>query len=104
MAIQYATDENFRELISEGAALVDFFGKTCVPCKMIAKVLEELEDEFPFVNIVKVDVDECPKLSKEFKINGIPDLYFYKDGQIVSREIGAVDEDTIREHLAEILY
>lgn len=102
--ITYATDSDFHELISQGPVMVDFFGKTCGPCKMIARVLEDLDDEFPFLNIVKVDVDECPKISEEYDIHGIPDLYFYKDGQLVTRELGAVSEDVIRSHLAEILY
>lgn len=102
--ITYATDSDFHELISQGPVMVDFFGKTCGPCKMIARVLENLDDEFPFLNIVKVDVDECPKVSEEYEIYGIPDLYFYKDGQLAARERGAVSEDVIRSHLAEILY
>ncbi len=104
MATIYATDENYKELVSEGVVLVDFFGKTCGPCKMLARVLEELEDEFPFLNIVKVDVDECPKTSEEFQIEGIPDLYYYKDGQVLFHEPGAVDGAYIRERLAKILY
>lgn len=104
MAFKYATDETYKELVGEGVVLVDFFGKTCVPCKMLARVLEELEDEFPFINIVKVDVDECPKTSEEFKISGIPDLYYYKDGKVLFHEAGAVDLDYIKEKLAGILY
>lgn len=104
MAFKYATDETYKELVSEGVVLVDFFGKTCVPCKMLARVLEELEDEFPFINIVKVDVEECPKTSEEFKISGIPDLYYYKDGKVLFHEAGAVDLDYIKEKLAGILY
>lgn len=104
MATLYATDETYSQLVAEGVVLVDFFGKTCGPCKMLARVLEELEDELPFINIVKVDVDECPKTSEQFRINGIPDLYYYKDGQIVTHELGAVNGDVIRSRLAEILY
>lgn len=104
MATTYATDENYKELVSEGVVLVDFFGKTCIPCKMLARVLEELEDEFPFINIVKVDVDECPETASEFRINGIPDLYYYKDGEVLFHEPGAVDGEYIRGKLAEILY
>ena len=100
----YATDENFKELVSEGVVIVDFFGKTCVPCKMIAPILEDLEDEFPFIKIVKADVDECPKTAIEFKVDGIPDLYYYKDGEIVWHETGAVTADEIKNHLAKILY
>ncbi len=102
--ITYATDKNFDELVSKGAVLVDFFGKTCIPCKMTAEILEELDDEFPFINIVKVDVDDCPDVSDRFDIDGIPDLYFYKDGKIVAHELGAVSADVIKEHLSEILY
>lgn len=104
MAIQYATDETYELLVSEGVVLVDFFGKTCMPCKLLARVLEELEDEFPFINVVKVDVDECPKTAEAFRISGIPDLYYYKDGKIVTHELGAVNGEVIRSRLAEILY
>lgn len=104
MAIKYATDETYDELVSEGVVIVDFFSKTCGPCKMLAVVLEELDDEFPFLNIVKVDVDECPKRSEEFKINGIPDVYYYKDGKIIAHETGFGSKDMIMARLTEILY
>ena len=102
--IQYATDETFDALISEGVVLVDFFGKTCVPCKMVARELEEIDDELPFVSIVKVDTDDCPKLTEKFRINGIPDLYFYKDGKLVHHEVGAIDGESIRSILGKMLY
>lgn len=104
MAIKYATDETFSQLVSEGVVLVDFFGKTCGPCKMLARVLEEVDDEFPFVDIVKVDVDDCPKTSEQFNINGIPDVYYYKDGEIVNHETGFGSKDMILSSLAKLLY
>lgn len=104
MAIKYATDETFAELVKEGVVIVDFFGKTCGPCKLLAKVLEELDDEFPFLNIVKVDTDECPKMSEKFGINGIPDVYFYKDGEIVARQTGFGRKEDLVKQLSEILY
>ena len=102
--IQYATDENYDELVSEGVVLVDFFGAHCVPCKMLARSLEELDDELPFLNIVKVDTDKCPIKSEQFHINGIPDLFFYKDGKVLFHQAGMVDADEIRSKLAEVLY
>ena len=104
MAIKYATDETYAELVKEGVVLVDFFGKTCGPCKLLAVVLEELDDEFPFINIVKVDVEECPKTSEQFKINGIPDLYYYTEGQVVTHETGFGSKDMVLDTLAKILY
>ena len=104
MAIKYATDATFEELVKEGVVIVDFFGKTCGPCKLLAKVLEELDDEFPFLNIVKVDVDECPEKAAEFKVNGIPDVYYYKDGQVVAHETGFGNKEMVTAKLSEILY
>lgn len=102
--IQYATEENYQSLVSEGVVLVDFYGVNCQPCKMLARVLEELDDELPFLNIVKVDTDECPNLSKEFNIYGIPDVYFYKDGEVVFHQSGLIDPDEIKEKLSQLLY
>lgn len=104
MAIQYANEENYDELVCEGVVLVDFFGINCQPCKMLARVLEELDDELPFVNIVKVNTDECPNLSDRFNIHGIPDVYFYKNGEVVFHQAGMVDIDEIKDKLATLLY
>ena len=104
MATIYATDETFDDLVSEGVVLVDFTATWCGPCKMLAKVLEELEDELPFVNIVKVDVDQCPGLTQRFRIDAVPHVYYYKDGQEVTHGPGAVDGDELRAQLAELLY
>ena len=104
MAIRYATDADYDALVSEGFVMVDFFSKTCGPCKMLAVVLEELDDEFPFLNIVKVDVDECPETAKKFNINGIPDVYYYRDGQVVTHETGFGSKQMVLDSLAKILY
>jgi len=104
MAITYATDETYNDLVSEGVVLADFFTKTCVPCKMLTMVLEELDDELPFLNIVKVDCDDCPETSAKFKITGVPDLYYYKDGELLFHEPGAVDGEEIKEKLSKLMY
>lgn len=103
MAVKYATDETYNELVGEGVVLADFFGKTCFPCKMLSRVLEELENEIPSVNIVKADVEECPETARRFGISAIPDLYYYKDGKLLFHETGAVDLDYIKEKLGRIL-
>ena len=104
MAIIHATDETFDSLVAEGVVLVDFTAVWCGPCKLLAKVLEELEDEIPFVNIVKVDVDQCPGLRQRFEINAVPQVFYFKDGEVASHEIGAAGGDEIRARLAELLY
>ncbi len=104
MAIIHATDETFDSLVAEGVVLADFTATWCGPCKLLGKVLEELEDEIPFVNIVKVDVDQCPNVTKRFHIDAVPQVFYFKDGEEVSHEVGAASGDEIRAKLAELLY
>lgn len=102
--IRYATDETFYEMIREGLVIVDFFGKTCQPCKMLAIELEDMEEEMPFLNIVKVDIDECPQIAKKYEINGIPDVYFYMNNEEVAHEIGLISEDDLLSIIQKHLY
>jgi thioredoxin-like negative regulator of GroEL len=51
-----------------------------------------------------VDIDECPEMAKQFQINGIPDVYYYKDGQIVTHETGFGSKDMVLANLAKLLY
>ncbi|MBQ2070896.1 MAG: thioredoxin, partial [Oscillospiraceae bacterium] len=53
MAIQNANQSNFKELISEGFVLVDFWGTTCGPCKAFSRILEDTAAELPMMDIVK---------------------------------------------------
>ncbi len=103
--IRYATDENYRDLImEEEITLVDFTATWCVPCKALGRVLEDIDDEMPFLNIIKVDVDDCPKTSDEYKVHGIPDLYYLKNGETVLHTTGAGDGDEIRQKISDLLY
>ena len=80
----YLEKENFDELISKGTHLVDFYAQWCGPCKMLAPILEELED----IDIIKVDVDEHEDLARTYGVMSIPTLIFFKDGEIVKEEVG----------------
>lgn len=104
MAMIYATEENFDSLVAEGVVLVDFTAVWCGPCQLLSKILEGIEDEIPFVNIVKVDVDECPNLARRFDVNAVPQIFYYKDGAVADHGVGAAGEDEIHEKLAELLY
>lgn len=105
MAIQYATEENFEELKNQkGVVIVDFFGSGCRPCEKLAEVLEELDDELPFINIVKVDVDECVKIADQYEVTGIPDVYYYKDGKEVDHQAGFGGKAEVDEIIKKILY
>lgn len=104
MAIQNADKTNFKELIAKDFVVVDFYGTTCMPCKLFARILEDIEAEIPFLNIVKLNVTDNPEISKEYEINAVPTVHFYKDGQLVSRNVGVMQPQEIKAVIAEYMY
>ncbi len=102
--IEYANYENYNELLNQGFVIVDFFSETCGPCKVLAKVLEELAAELPFVNIAKVNTTAYPRLGMDNEIDAVPTVFFVKDGQIRERVVGLIDRDEIMEKISEHYY
>jgi thioredoxin 1 len=95
------TDANFEEIIkSEQPILVDFWAEWCGPCKMIGPVVEELAGDYEGKAIIgKVDVDSNPGVAQAFGIRSIPTLLFFKDGQIVDKQVGAVPKSVLSKKL-----
>ncbi len=104
MAIQLATVENYEELIKEGFLILDFFSETCVPCKAFSEVLDEIEYELPFVNIVKVNTTKYPELAKKNKIFGVPTVFFMNNGEMLERHTGVMTEEEVKSKIGEFLY
>jgi len=77
--------ENFNELISNGTHLVDFYAEWCGPCKMLAPILEELDEK---IDIIKVNVDEHEDLAREYGVMSIPTVIFFKDGEKKEELVG----------------
>lgn len=88
MAIVTANSNDFNEKIANGLTLVDFYADWCGPCKMLAPVLEQVDQELEGVNIVKVDVEESKDLAKQFNVYSIPTLIIFKDGEQVAQSLG----------------
>ncbi|MBZ0304617.1 MAG: thioredoxin, partial [Anaerolineae bacterium] len=85
------TDADFVEKVMKSPVpvVVDFWAEWCGPCKMIAPVLDKLALEFSGkVRVAKVNVDENPMLSQQFRIQSIPMLMFVKNGKIVGQSPG----------------
>ena len=87
----------------EGIVLIDFFANWCGPCKMLTPVLEQFAEKTAGeVEIYKVDVDENPELCGQFNISSIPTLLFFKNGNLIFKELGFRSLDYLMEILNKI--
>ena len=102
MAEVILTESNFdAEVInSTRPVLVDFWASWCGPCKMLAPIIEEIADEYEgTVKVGKVNVDEQPALAASFRIESIPTVLLFKNGEIVNKSVGFVPKEKIEEML-----
>ncbi len=99
------TNEEFNEIINSSHKLVvvDFFADWCMPCLMLAPVIEELADKMKDVKFVKINVDENRALSGRYRISNIPCLVVFKEGREVDRIIGGQSADVIEDKIKEYL-
>ncbi|MDO4438895.1 MAG: thioredoxin [Eubacteriales bacterium] len=88
---------NFDEevLKSDRPVLVDFWAPWCGPCQMVVPIVEEIADENPDIKVVKVNVDDNQELAMRYRVMSIPTLIVFKDGEIVTRSMGAKPKDEI---------
>jgi len=104
MATVAVTDATFDAEVknSDVPVVVDFWAEWCGPCKQIGPALEELSDEYEGkVKIAKVDVDSNPSSAAAMGIRGIPALFIFKDGQVISNKTGAAPKAALQSWIDE---
>jgi thioredoxin 1 len=100
------TDSNFEDVVikSDKPVLVDFWAEWCGPCRMVGPLVKEIGQEFEGRAIVaKLDVDSNPEVSGKFGIRNIPTILYFKKGEIVDKQVGAVPKNIIASKLEAIL-
>lgn len=93
------TEASFEKTINQATkpVLVDFWAEWCGPCKMVAPILEEIAQEYSDrIVIAKLNVEENPNIAPKFGIRGIPTLLIFKNGEVVSTQVGALSKAQLK--------
>ncbi|MBU0759134.1 MAG: thioredoxin [Candidatus Omnitrophica bacterium] len=100
------TKDNFEQevLNSSIPVIVDFWATWCMPCKMIAPVMEEISKEYSGrCKVAKLNIDEAMEIATRFGVMNIPTIIFFKAGSEFSRIVGVTSKDAIVDKINEMI-
>lgn len=99
-------DADFDKVVlkTEGIAVVDFWAPWCGPCHTMAPGLEAFAaGNAGRVKVFKLDVDDNPKIAERYEIRSIPTIIFFREGEPVETNVGAMSETSLQEKLNALL-
>ncbi len=101
--ISHLTDKNFNQQTAKGIVLIDFWASWCMPCKMMAPVLNQVaEAVHGQARVAKVNVEESQNLAGKYQVRSIPTLLLMKDGKEVDRFVGVKSKDFLLKQISKI--
>ena len=105
MSVVNVSDANYKEVLAAGQPVVlDFWAEWCGPCRMVSPIIDELAEEYAGrITVGKVNVDENDTVVAEYGIRNIPTVLFFKDGQVVDKQVGAGQKPAFVEKMNKLL-
>jgi thioredoxin 1 len=100
------TESNFEELVlkSDKPVLVDFWAEWCGPCRRIGPFVEQLATEYEGKALIgKVDIEQDGEIAERFGILSIPTLLYFKNGELVDKQVGATSKEVLAGKLDALL-
>ena len=91
-------------LQSSTPVLLDFYAPWCGPCNAMSPILDELAVDFEGkAKILKVNTDDNKELAVKYGVRGIPNIMFFKSGEVVDGSVGRVEKSELEGKLNAIL-
>jgi thioredoxin 1 len=86
-------------LDTDAPVLVDFYADWCGPCRRLAPTLDRLARQRPDTKVVKVNIDKSPELAERYRVESIPTVIVFKQGEVASRQTGFVNDAALQRML-----
>ena len=98
------TEGEFLDFVKEKIVLIEFFAEWCMPCLMMAPIIDDLSEKFKGkINFGKVNIDSSSNLVQKYEVSSVPTLIIFQDNEIVEKIIGAISTEELESKLNKIL-